>query len=470
MNRKNFVSICFSTKKIQVLWMSEKKDSVISFKSYDLPEGSIVNHKIENFAQIITLLKQIWKEMKIPTKYVGIVLPEFATYTKLLTLPKLDENELNEAVMWQAQEFLPNSGSNMITDWKIVQEVHNHYNILVYSIHYDVLAGFVDVVGRAGLFPIVVETPSLSLMRLAKIDNAANLLIYVSYDETILIITFEGSILATSVARSSSQQEILQTAIRMLSHYGIEISRVQIAGAQIYQNFIELIKQRLGVSVEYLEKQVKNIGSDDLQRYLLAISLQEKNTDAPRSSRTVNLLPPNWEDHYKKKARDIELWTLSLTASLVIWASFIGLALVFVALGIRENTFEKQINNIDNADTTIYQQIEQVNNFSNNALEIVNNNVLPQEIINQIYEAKLDGIEIKNYSVNFLDGSIKISGIANSRDNLVNFKNNLLNNENFENVNIPIDVLLKDFNINFEISFTYSLLKQSKKEAPKLNI
>lgn len=328
MNRKNFVSISFSTRKIQVLWMNDKKNSVVSYKTYDLPEGSVVNHKIIDFAKVIALLKQIWKEMNIPTKYVGIVLPEFATYTKLLTLPILPEDELHEAVMWQARDFLPNNGANMITDWKIVREIHSHYNILVYSIHYDILSGFVDVVGRAGLYPIVVETPSLSLMRLTKASDQANLLMYVSYDETILMITFEGSILATSVARSSSQREIIQTAIRMLSHYGVEISKVQIAGAQIYQSFIDLVAQKLKTDIEYIEKNVSNIEATDIQTYLLPISLQEKNTDAPRSSKTVNLLPPNWEMHYKKKASQASaIWSGKALGELVFQAGILNVLL-----------------------------------------------------------------------------------------------------------------------------------------------
>lgn len=472
MNKKSFVSISFSTQKIQVLWMNDKKTSVISYKSYDLPDGAIVNHKINDFSKVINLLKQISKEMKFPTKYVGIILPEFATYTKLLTIPKLPENELHEAVTWQAQEFLPNNGANMIMDWKIVREVHNHLNILVYAIHYDVLAGFVDVVGRAGLFPLVVETPSLSLMRVSKnLESEPQMIIHVSYDETILIITFEESIVATSVARSSSQREIVQTAIRMLSHYGIDISKIQISGAQIFDNFLSLLKEKLKVEVNYLQKNVLNIENNDIQRYLMCIALQEKDTDAPRSPRTINLLPPNWEDHYNKKARDIELWTLSLSASLVVWVCFIAISAIYFSLGLRASSFEKEKNTSQSVNTEIYSEIELTNSLAKNTLNILSSNIYPQEVVNQIAEAKQDGVVIQNYSINFLDGTIKLSGFSSIRDSLVNFKNNLLKNSNFEEINIPIDILLKDFDFNFELSFKYKpLMKDTKKQAPKLNI
>jgi type IV pilus assembly protein PilM len=98
------------------------------------------------------IIKGAWKKFGIKEKSVGIILPEFSTLVKSFKLPKLKLSEVNEAVRWQAQEFLPTNLDDNVLDWKIVKKEKDSLEISVVSVYKDILMGFVDSLVLGGLF------------------------------------------------------------------------------------------------------------------------------------------------------------------------------------------------------------------------------------------------------------------------------------------------------------------------------
>ena len=109
--KKTFVSLSFTSTKLQVLQLSANKKKIVRFGNVDIPKGLVEGSKVTDTAKMSLVVKSALKQFGIREKLAGIVVPEFSTYTRTLTLPNLPVKELDEAVSWKMKEFLPNAGS-----------------------------------------------------------------------------------------------------------------------------------------------------------------------------------------------------------------------------------------------------------------------------------------------------------------------------------------------------------------------
>jgi hypothetical protein len=300
-NKKSFISICFYSSKLQVLQLDNKKNGVEKFASINLPKGLISNYKVRDKASLAKIVGGVWKQLGLPDKSVGLVVPEFSTFTKSVSLPKLEVKELDEAVRWQAHEFLPSS-RDIVMDWKIYKKADKVYHIMVVAISEDVLSGYVDAVSLAGLYPLVVETPSLSLVRISDGNPTGKLAIYANYGEAILAISYGEEIIGSSVIASINQDEILRTAFQMLSHYReIEVKRIEVGGPEISKKLFSDLQTKLGRKVGWIKPGIVGMSSQQVQDFLIPISLQMKDPAEPANETTINLLPPKWAKQYQSK-------------------------------------------------------------------------------------------------------------------------------------------------------------------------
>src|SRR4030042_6584890 len=130
MNKNSFVSIYFTLGKLLIVKLNSSKKKVELFATIDLPPGVIQNHEVKDEKALSDVLKRVWQKLKIRERSVGIVIPEFSTFTKAMNLPRLDIGEIDEAVKWQADEYIPIEPKDMILDWKIIGETPEEFRIL----------------------------------------------------------------------------------------------------------------------------------------------------------------------------------------------------------------------------------------------------------------------------------------------------------------------------------------------------
>lgn len=470
MFKKVFLSIVFAHSKIQILKLDGKKQSIAKHTSVPIPEGLIVNHKIMHPQQLITLLKDALKKNGYKEKFAAIVVPEFSTYSKLLSLPKLKDKELDEAIVWQSQDFLPSKADEMIMDWRIVEERSDHFQVLATAIRKDILADYVNVVNKAGLLPLVVETPSISLNRLSVKDSETNLLIYVSPEETILTVSQGKRILGSSVANSSSQNEIVATARRMANYYSnLQIKRITLGGSGLSKEFVDLLGQQLQLPIEQMSVNVKAASEEIKQEFLIPISLQFKDPARPADSTTINLLPPDWVAHYQKQLKGLQTWTLTLVCSIIIWAIFISVVIYYMLMATRLQNLQDQSSSVSQvASSEVVTEVNRVNALTKKIIDYYDKLKYPQEYINEIAAIKPDGVTIETYDLNFENGVFVITGKSINRSLLSRFRDSLDENEKYTQVSLPNTYLVQDQDNVFKIEFLYS--QTQPKQVPKLKL
>ena len=165
---KTTVSIYFTDYEIYIIEVDPGKQKILRYCSVRIPEALIRNGKVHDVGGLAKILKGLWSKFGFGQKEVGLLIPEFSTYTKLLTLPKLAVSDLDEAVRWQAQEFLPTTQEETVLDWQVISRNEKNIEVLVVAVAKEILSSFVEAAEKAGLFPMDVQIPSLSLGNLTK--------------------------------------------------------------------------------------------------------------------------------------------------------------------------------------------------------------------------------------------------------------------------------------------------------------
>jgi hypothetical protein len=459
MLKKNFVSISFSPRLLQVLQLNSSKKKVVTKASLELPEGLIMDHEVADRKSLAEAIRNLWQKLKIKEKSVGVVVPEFSTFIKNLELPKIGLDELDEAVVWQAQEFLPKAASKMSMDWKIVGDSSDNYQVLVVAVEKKVLSSYVETVALAGLLPFVVETPALSLVRLTEADPAGKIIIYSHFDETFLLVARGRQVLASSVVGSQDRANVVSTAVKIVNHYKeVKVEKIVVAGVGD-ANFAKNLESSLKRPVSGLDLRVAGFSDGELQKYLIPLALQLETAADPSDENTINLLPRTLVKKYDRKRLELKVWSLLMVVTFLVWSSF------FATLGADIFT-RQQINSFKSKNTQssigvretkgAREQIKRINEAANRVIKIDSVSIFPQQILNGIYKAKPDGIFLSNYKVDLDLGTVQLRGSAANRADLLLFKQNLEKDNDFVQVSVPISSFEIETDLNFNLSCIYA--------------
>ncbi len=463
MAKNSFVSIYFSSDKIEIVKFNSSKKRVDISVTLDLPQGLIKDHVVTDEKSLSVLIKKVWQKLKIKEKSVGIVIPEFSTFTKAMNLPKLDVSDIDEAVRWQAMEYIPIDQKEMILDWKIIGENLMEYRVMAVAVGEKILRGYISAVDMAGLFPLVVETPSISLVRAAGENSDIKLVVYFSLDEIVLILSKGSEIFTSSVmAIDTSSKLLVSTILRILRHFeDQEVSKIYIGGMPTDNGFIQELSTNVKIPLVRLEIKIANMSAGDIQKYLIPISLQNKSILDPKSSKTINLLPPEVIQKYKNKRLNAQIWGLMLMVALIFVGCLMALTGSYFYMlrelsaykgksGVADSSYQKS--------KTASSEIKNINTLSDKTIKINSVSYYPQDVLNLINQKKSDNIAILSYNINLEKGSITISGLASNRDDLFNFKKKIEEGGDFQKVVLPLTSFEQGENIEFDMSFMYSKL------------
>lgn len=471
MFKKSFVSIYFLQDKIQILQLSSNKKAVKVYATVDLPKGLYGNHKIVDVNSLAKILRSAWKKLGIREKLIGIIIPEFSTFIKLFELPNLTIQELDEALGWQAQEFLPTSSKEMIMDWKIVKKLDKSYQVLAVAVENNILNGYVMACELAGLFPQIVETPSLSVARLAKDGDESKLVLYINKSESLLLFVQGEKILGSSVILASDISEAETTAKRMLSHFSKEkVTTLLVGGVVSDKASVEKMATDLKLTLKLINPGVSGISEADAQNYLIPISSQKQDPEPPESPVSLNLLPGSLVEKYKVAKTKLQVWSLTLTTTFFVWFAFLITlgSYLFINQQITGLSVKNsQVNSITKQRQEAADRVANINTTAEKVISIKDASVLPQTVLNIVYQAKPSGVNITDYDIDLDRGEGLVKGFADSRQVLVDFKKNVESNSDIGSVDIPISNFEEEANLEFRLTFNYLPISSTVKQQNK---
>ena len=163
------------------------EEKIVSYGCVSLPVGAVSDGEIKKKEQIVVAIKKLFETSgpkKIKTKKVICSLPETKAFLRIISIPKMNDNEIGEAVKWEMEANIPLPLEQVYYDWQIVTEAltteKNKINLLVVAVSKTTVDETIEVIEMAGLEVVGLEIESIAQSR--------SLLCCDDYKKTVLIV------------------------------------------------------------------------------------------------------------------------------------------------------------------------------------------------------------------------------------------------------------------------------------------
>jgi type IV pilus assembly protein PilM len=202
---------------LKIVKLKKKKEffSLASFGEAEIKPGIIEGGEIKNVEALSKIIKDSVSKVKgekIKTKYVVCSLPEEKAFLQIIQMPMMKEEELEKAVYFEAENYIPLPIEEVYLDYQIVKPYINHldhFDVLISAMPKKVVEPYVLALKKAGLIPQVLEIESQAIAR-ALVKNFVSptplLLIDLGATRTSFIIFSGYSLRFTSSISVSSQK------------------------------------------------------------------------------------------------------------------------------------------------------------------------------------------------------------------------------------------------------------------------
>lgn len=191
------------------------RDSIISYGSVPLPVGSVVDGEIMNPEAVKRAVESLLGKAgpkHIRTKRVICSLPETKAFLRIITLPKMEPQEVAEAIKWEIEANIPLTLAQVYYDWQILDlnlsGEKGKMSVLVVAVARSMVDQFQSVLEEAGLEVLGLETESIAQARsllAEKNEKTTTLIVDIGDRRTSFLISIGNTPCFTSSVPLSSQ-------------------------------------------------------------------------------------------------------------------------------------------------------------------------------------------------------------------------------------------------------------------------
>lgn len=151
-------------------------------------------------SDMVELLKAIVKNMKPGTRNVYASLPPFSSFITLLDFPQMSPKEVEQAMVYQARQYVPLPIAEVALDWVKVAEYEDesglmHQKLLLISVPREQIAKYQRMFKEAGLSLKALEVESVSVARSLAGDASSTIVIDIGSRSTNIIFMDQGKLI-----------------------------------------------------------------------------------------------------------------------------------------------------------------------------------------------------------------------------------------------------------------------------------
>lgn len=465
--RKIYPSLIISEEKIQVLRLDKEGKRVTHLAEEKLVPSVIVEGQVKNIQSLADSLKRLFQTAKISERLVVVGIPENKCYTKVITLPKLKTNELAEAVIWEAETYLPVPLDQVYVDWKIIDE-KEQYSILLIAVPKEIIETYTESLKLANLIPIAFESTALSLVRLVEKQNIRALIIEVQQKHAVLTLTNSKAIEASSIIAfeedvEKSTNNLIETINKMLKYYESKkkdlpkVETLFVCGEAATNNLLTAIAEKTERQVHICPIPVENLPQKSTHNFAVVASLAMKDIQAPKDQHTINLLPAHIQEEFDKQNKTKASRTTIVTSTIITSIIFFSALAMFIYINIVKSDLESaklELPLLPAETGKAIIQIQRLNKAAKLVITVGEKRTFPQSRLASILPAIPERVNITSISIDETQNKIRIVGVARTRADLLTFKDNIQSQAMFSEPILPLSSLQLAENIDFLLTAT----------------
>lgn len=167
----DFFGLDIGSHTLKIVQLSRRggKYQLSSFASSPSNQKGLLSDSESDLSSLAQAIKKLHQEAKIKTKNVVTALPQDQVFTRVITLPPLSAQELESALKWEAEQYIPLPLEEVTLSFEIVgktKEAGKEKNeVLLAAAPKTLIEKAIKVLKAAGLNPISLEMEMTALAR-----------------------------------------------------------------------------------------------------------------------------------------------------------------------------------------------------------------------------------------------------------------------------------------------------------------
>lgn len=175
------------------------------------PPPGLDSEAEKDLVSLATAIKKLHQDAKISTKNVVVSLPESKIFSRVITLPGMSEDELTQALQWEAEQFIPLPIADVSLDSVIISQgkagkVEQMMEVLVVAAPKNLIKKFQHLMDLSGFRLVAIETELIAATRaLLPPESPAVVIVDFGAETTDIAITQKGLLVFTRSIPAAGQ-------------------------------------------------------------------------------------------------------------------------------------------------------------------------------------------------------------------------------------------------------------------------
>ena len=457
--RQNHVGIVVTDTAVRLVRVDTHHQITAKFES--LFSKSIFSSSSVDIPTLTQGLKVLVSQSAISQFYVAVCLPEKYAFSREYVVPKMDLNDVEEAVNWQLEKIFPFPKTEIYTDWKLIRTSETEFTLLVAAINRQLLDSLKTAFEAAGLSPISFEPSASALTRVLNQGSApTNIIIEVDNQGTIATLVINGisTLTATTIIQASTPPSmVLHDILANLDHLKSRLPSsvtspisLVVTGEKATAQLAQLLGSEAHLPANLLD--IPGL----TPAYHTAYAAAASTVLPPKSELSLNLLPNSLQSYYQSQALYHRLLSTLKSVTALIACAIVIAAVGLIITALQISALDREIKALpaNLARTEGQPDVSQAFPQAQRFLQLYQVKTSPEFILSGVLEALNPGITITNLSYDAGNQAITVSAISQSRADTIKLKENLDATKQFTKIVIPLSALENQTNYPFSLSFS----------------
>lgn len=141
-----------------------------AYGQVDVPMGAVADGEIVDAAAVSSAIKELWRRAGVHGKDVSTGVSNQRVIVRLIDLPFMERSELQSAIQYQAQDYIPMAVEDSILDFQIIGDYmtaadEHMMEVLLVAAHREMIGNTVSAVEGAGLKLAQIDVSSFAIVR-----------------------------------------------------------------------------------------------------------------------------------------------------------------------------------------------------------------------------------------------------------------------------------------------------------------
>ncbi|MBI1820145.1 MAG: type IV pilus assembly protein PilM [Nitrospirae bacterium] len=221
------------------------------------------NENRENYPltpEMLISLKGVFENFQFKKNPVVVNYTGKTPLIRYLKLPEMPQNEVEEAIKWEAQKLMTEPLETKVIDYAVLQKNEESGKVVLHLILVAVdksdISEELNNIGRAGIYPRLMDVNPLALLKVVELNHSPE------KDHDLIFMDIGSAKMEINICR-----EGVLRFTRQIKHGGNDISRAMMAKETISFDEAENIKKKDGLN----HSEFKSVIKEEMDRMVLEV-------------------------------------------------------------------------------------------------------------------------------------------------------------------------------------------------------